>query len=58
MKVQLYTLREAAQLVDLSPDTLRKYINLGKIKGYKKGRDWLLDAKAINKLLERRTKNA
>jgi hypothetical protein len=53
----IYTLKEAGRMVDLTADTLRKYIFDGRIEGIKKGRDWFLDTKTVNKLRNRRRYN-
>lgn len=34
------TLVEAAELLGLTPDTLRQQIHAGKLRASKKGRDW------------------
>jgi len=34
------TLSEAARLLGVTPDTLRRQIHLGKLRAAKKGRDW------------------
>lgn len=49
----LYTLIEAGKIVELSPNTLRKYINLGILKATKRGRDWYLTTQTMNILMKR-----
>lgn len=49
----LYTLKEAGQIVELSPNTLRKYINLKILKATKRGRDWYLTTQTMNALMKR-----
>jgi hypothetical protein len=53
----LYTLKQAGEIVELSADTLRKYIFDKRIRARKQGRDWFLDMRAINKLNARRRYN-
>lgn len=50
----LYTLKQAGLLVELSADSLRRYIYDGKLKGIKQGRDWFLTQSAVNKLKARK----
>ena len=37
-----YTLREAAEILGISPTTLRVQLNRKRIEGEKRGRDWFL----------------
>lgn len=50
----MITLKQASVIVELSPDTLRKYIFDGRIKGVKMGRDWFLSPSTIKQLQSRR----
>ena len=50
----MITLKQASVIVELSPDTLRKYIFDGRIKGTKMGRDWFLSPSTVKQLKSRR----
>lgn len=41
------TLKEAAALLGVTPDTLRQQIANGKLKAMKVGRDWSVTPKAV-----------
>jgi excisionase family DNA binding protein len=43
------TLKEAAQRLGLTPDTLRQQIAAGKLRARKVGRDWTVTAQAVEK---------
>jgi excisionase family DNA binding protein len=43
------TLKEAAQRLGLTPDTLRQQIAAGKLRAKKVGRDWTVTAQAVEK---------
>jgi excisionase family DNA binding protein len=47
--VKSYTLKEAAALLGLSPDTLRSQIRYGALTGRKVGNAWTVTAKAIER---------
>jgi len=47
--VQTYALKDAAPLLKLSPDSLRKFINRGLIKAVKVGRAWHITQAAIDR---------
>ncbi len=42
-----YTLRQAAELLGVSPTTLRVQLHKGRIKGKKHGRDWFVDGQTL-----------
>lgn len=44
---------EAASILGLSPDYIRKLLNDGKIKGTKLGHNWLLKKKEIENIRQR-----
>ena len=48
---ELISLREAAQLCDLSAGHLRLLVNTGKLWGMKIGRNWVTTAKAVEEYL-------
>ena len=43
------TLKEAAALLNTSPDNLRQSIARGSLKARKMGRDWFVDAKEVDR---------
>jgi len=50
----ILSLAEAAKESRLSPDTLRSQINKGRLKGAKRGRDWVVSATDLLNYLESR----
>lgn len=53
--VEYMTLAEAGKESGLSPDTLRRQINNGRIEAIKRGRDWLIDELSLVNYLESRS---
>ena len=47
----VYTVADLSKLLNTTPQTVRKYINEGKIKGRKVGRQWLVDEEAVKEFL-------
>ena len=47
----VYTVADLSKLLNTTPQTVRKYINEGKIKGCKVGRQWLVDEEAVKEFL-------
>jgi len=47
-----YRTNEVALLFGLDPRTIRKYVEMGEIPGFKVGKQWLYPKEAIHKLLE------
>lgn len=47
----VYTVRDLSELLNTTPQTVRKYINTGRIKGKKIGRQWLVDEEAVKEFL-------
>jgi len=47
----VYTVADLSKLLNTTPQTVRKYINEGKIKGRKIGRQWLVDEEAVREFL-------
>jgi excisionase family DNA binding protein len=43
------TLNEAAALLGVRPDTLRRQIHLGKLKARKVGRDWTVTPREVER---------
>lgn len=56
--MKYWTTAEAAKIVELSPITIRWYIQQGKIKARKFGRDWKISTSTIDKLLMREKRHA
>ena len=48
----IYTVADLSKLLNTTPQTVRKYINEGKIKGNKIGRQWLVNEEAVKEFLE------
>jgi excisionase family DNA binding protein len=50
------TTAEAAALLDLKYETVRRYINIGKIKAEKHGRDWFITVDEVARYRRTRRK--
>jgi excisionase family DNA binding protein len=48
---EVLTIEEAAARLKLKPQTVRDWLNAGKLKGVKLGRVWRVDAEALDRLL-------
>jgi excisionase family DNA binding protein len=51
MQEESLTLEEAAPLLRIKPDTLRKWLSTGKAHGRKVGRRWLIHISEVRRLL-------
>lgn len=51
-KLELLDTQEAASLLNITPQTIRKYIHDNKIKGVKIGRKYYIRIADLNKLFE------
>ena len=51
---EIYTTREVARLLDLSPDAIREAIRAGKLKAEKFSRDYVITRKGLADYLEYR----
>lgn len=51
--MKYWTIKQAAEIVDLSPITIRWHIQVGNIKAKKFGRDWMISTKTIDILMSR-----
>ena len=49
--IVVYTVADLSKLLNTTPQTVRKYINEGKIKGRKVGRQWLIEEEAVKEFL-------
>ncbi len=47
----VYTVADLSKLLNTTPQTVRRYINEGKIQGRKIGRQWLVDEEAVKEFL-------
>lgn len=47
----VYTVADLSKLLNTTPQTVRRYINEGKIQGRKIGRQWLVDEEAVREFL-------
>lgn len=47
----VYTVKDLSKLLNTTPQTVRKYISEGRIKGKKIGRQWLVDEDAVKEFL-------
>lgn len=51
-KIKIYTVPELSKLLRITPQTVRKYLKEGRIKGKKVGTKWLVTEEAIKDFLE------
>ena len=47
----VYTVADLSKLLNTTPQTVRRYINEGRIQGRKIGRQWLVDEEAVKDFL-------
>ena len=47
----VYTVKDLSKLLNTTPQTVRRYISEGRIKGKKIGRQWLVDEDAVKEYL-------
>ncbi len=47
----VYTVADLSKLLNTTPQTVRRYINEGRIQGSKIGRQWLVDEEAVREFL-------
>jgi excisionase family DNA binding protein len=52
------TLKEAAERLGLTPDTLRQQIAAGKLRARKVGRDWTVQPKEVEKYRKEHRRHA
>lgn len=50
-EIKVYTVPEISKLFQLSPQSVRRYLKEGRIKGQKVGTKWLVSEEAIKKFL-------
>ena len=50
--IVVYTVPDLCKLLNTTPQTIRKYLNTGKIRGRKIGRQWLVDEEAVKEFLK------
>jgi excisionase family DNA binding protein len=48
---EVLTIEEAAERLKLKPQTVRDWLNAGKLKGVKLGRVWRVDKDALDRML-------
>ncbi len=53
MVENVYTAEEAAAILKSTPQTVRRYLVAGKIKGFKIGRDWRITESDLNEFVRR-----
>lgn len=51
-EIKVYTVPELAKLFKLSPQSVRKYLKEGRIKGQKVGVKWLVSEESIREFLK------
>ena len=52
LDIKYYNVKEVSEMLGLSENTIRKYIELGKIKTFKPGRKFLIPESALTTFLE------
>lgn len=50
-KLQLLTVNQAAEMLNVLPSTVREWLKSGKLKGYKAGRVWRIHQEDLDKFL-------
>lgn len=50
--ITIYTVPELCDLLQMTPQSVRKYLNEGRIKGAKAGGKWLVDEEALREFLK------
>lgn len=51
-RIKVYTVPEVAKLLNMTPQSVRKYLNEGKIKGTKAGVRWVISEENIKEFLQ------
>lgn len=51
-EIIVYTVPELCKLLQMTPQSVRKYLNEGKIKGTKAGGKWLVSEEALREFLK------
>ncbi len=49
--ITLYTIEEAAEILPVCHQTIRRYLKNGRLRGQKIGGRWLINEESINELL-------
>ena len=52
MTVELYTVEEVAEIVKITPYSIRTHINKGLLKAHKIGREWRVTKEDLEKYLK------
>lgn len=51
IQIKIYTVPELCELLQLTPQSVRKYLREGKIKGRKAGTKWIVTDEALKEFL-------
>lgn len=51
-EIKIYTVPELCELLQMTPQSVRKYLNEGKIKGIKAGGKWVVSEEALREFLK------
>lgn len=51
-EMKLYNIKELSDILRTTPQTIRKYLNEGRLKGNKIGGKWLVTEEALKKFLK------
>ena len=49
--MKFYTVNEVAEMLSVHPETIRRNLKSGKLKGNKVGKDWRVEESAIRQFL-------
>ena len=52
MAEKFYDVPEAATVLGLTPDTMRRWLRVGRVRGLRLGRDWRIPVRAIDELAQ------
>ncbi len=55
MAEKFYDVPAASQVLGLKPDTMRRWLRAGRVRGIRLGRDWRISERAIDELAHKAT---
>lgn len=55
-EVNIYTPEEVAEILDVAPTTIRKWLRNGHLKGFRPGRLWRISEEQLQEFIKRRSK--
>ena len=49
--MKLYSVKEVADILDMNPETIKRYIHREELKAYKVGREWRIKVSDLEKFV-------